>query len=165
MGLYHNIADHGFMCTSDVIAAAGTPANPFPGNIQWTYHADNLKQLRHYPDPFVRPGGVAFGSASTTTPPITPTDLEVESTGLELRGDAAARRGADRRAGARRHRAGQPRRPADARAAEPQPEERVRPRPGGDPAGTARTFRTVVRCIEDHPMRDAAARRLDRANR
>ena len=36
MGLFHNFADHGFMCTSDVIAAAGTPATPFPSNIQWT---------------------------------------------------------------------------------------------------------------------------------
>ena len=84
MGLYHNTADFGFMCTSDVIAAGATPANPFPGNISWAYHADNLKQLRHYPDPFVRPGSVAFGEASNATPPITPTDLEMEVDGLEL---------------------------------------------------------------------------------
>jgi hypothetical protein len=84
MGLFHNFADLGFMCTSDVIAGAGTPANPFPSNIQWSSHPDNLKQLRHYPDPFVRPGSVAFGGASTTTPPITPTDLEIDVAGLVL---------------------------------------------------------------------------------
>ena len=84
MGLYHNTADFGFMCTSDVIASGATPANPFPGNISWAFHADNLKQLRHYPDPFVRPGSVAFGLASNATPPITPTDLEIELEELSL---------------------------------------------------------------------------------
>ena len=54
------------------IAAGATPGTPFPANIRWAFHATNLKQLRHYPDPFVRPGGVAFGGASATTPPITP---------------------------------------------------------------------------------------------
>ncbi|PTU75470.1 zinc metalloprotease [Pseudomonas mangrovi] len=84
MGLYHNSADFGFMCTSDVIAAGATPATPFPANIQWSFHPDNLKQLRHYPDPFVRPGSVAFGGASNNTPAITPTDLEADVLGLHL---------------------------------------------------------------------------------
>ncbi len=84
MGLFHNNADFGFMCTSDVIAAGATPANPFPANISWGYHTDNLKQLRHYPDPFVRPGSVAFGGASTATPPISPADMEMEVEGLRL---------------------------------------------------------------------------------
>jgi len=85
MGQYHNFADHGFMCTSDVIASSGSSSNPFPNNIQWSYNSDNLKQLRHYPDPFVRPGGVSFGDASPTAPPITPTDLEVAVPEIELK--------------------------------------------------------------------------------
>ena len=85
MGLFHNTVDNGFMNTTDVIAASATPTNPFPNNIKWNYADDDLKRLRHYPDIFVRPGGTAFGTASTTTPPISPTDLQVEVPGLELR--------------------------------------------------------------------------------
>lgn len=150
MGLVHNFADHGFMCTSDVIAAAGTATNPFPNNIQWSYHTDNLKQLRHYPDPFVRPGAVAFGGASSTTPAITPTDLEadVEALAVELTpllGEVPI--GAPVRVDvALVNHGGVPVRvPADlSLKGEFVSGEVV------DPSGTARTFSTVVRCIEDH---------------
>jgi hypothetical protein len=152
MGLFHNFADHGFMCTSDVIAAAGTPAVPFPSNIQWTYHPDNLKQLRHYPDPFVRPGAVAFGGASATTPPITPTDLEVDVDDLTLDvvpllGEVPL--GAPVRVGYRLTNRGQQavRIPADLSLKGEFVSGRV-----VDPTGTARSFRTVVRCVEDHPF-------------
>ncbi|MFC5696431.1 hypothetical protein ACFPU0_12795 [Pseudomonas sp. GCM10022186] len=153
MGLYHNFADHGFMCTSDVIAAAGTPATPFPSNIQWSFHPDNLKQLRHYPDPFVRPGSVAFGGASTSTPAITPTDLEAEVFGLAveitpLLGEVPL--GAPVRVDvALVNQGDQPVRvPATLSLKSDFVSGSVT-----DPAGSVRSFRTVVHCIEDHPFR------------
>lgn len=153
MGLYHNFADHGFMCTSDVIASAGTPATPFPSNIQWSFHPDNLKQLRHYPDPFVRPGSVAFGGASTSTPNITPTDLEAEVFGLAvevtpLLGEVPL--GAPVRVGvALVNRGDQPVRvPATLSLKSDFVSGSV-----ADPAGSVRSFRTMVHCIEDRPFR------------
>lgn len=83
-GLYHNVVDLGFLNTSDAIANAGTAANPFPNNIKWNYANDDLKRLRHYPDVYIRPGGVPFGGASTTNPPITPTDLALDSADLKV---------------------------------------------------------------------------------
>jgi hypothetical protein len=85
MGLYHNTVDNGFMNTTDVIAASGTAATPFPTNVLWAFAPDDQKRLRHYPDIFVRPGGTAFGTASTAAPAISPTDREVEVEELELR--------------------------------------------------------------------------------
>lgn len=64
LGLYHNTIDLGFMNTSDVIAAAGNNGRvKFPNNIKWAFADDDLQRLRHYPDVFVRPGGVPFGEA------------------------------------------------------------------------------------------------------
>jgi len=153
MAQYHNTGDFGFMCTSDVIAAGGTPANPFPGNIRWAYHATNLKQLRHYPDPFVRPGGVAFGGASPTTPPIAPTDFEAGIEGLDL----------DVRPLLGEVPIGAPVR-IDYRLINNSAEAVAVPAVLSlkseaisgtveDPAGTLRSFRTVVRCIEDDAFR------------
>jgi len=82
LGLFHNTVDNGFMNTTDVIAAS--PGGPFPNNIKWAFADDDKKRLRHYPDVYVRSGGTAFGTASTTTPPISPTDLSQEMDGLEL---------------------------------------------------------------------------------
>ncbi len=153
MGLYHNFADHGFMCTSDVIASAGTPATPFPSNIQWSFNPDNLKQLRHYPDPFVRPGSVAFGGASTSTPSITPTDFEAEVFGLAVEvapliGEVPL--GAPVRVGvALVNQSDQPVRvPATLSLKSDFVSGTVT-----DPAGSVRSFRTLVHCIEDRPFR------------
>jgi hypothetical protein len=153
MGQYHNTADFGFMCTSDVIAAGATAANPFPGNIGWAYHATNLKQLRHYPDPFVRPGGVAFGAASPTTPPITPTDAEsgIEGLDLEVRpllGEVPI--GAPVRIDYRLINNS-----AQAVAVPAMLSLKSEAISGTveDPAGTLRSFRTVVRCIEADTFR------------
>jgi len=84
MGLYHNTVDLGFMNTTDVIADKATPTNPFPNNIKWSFASDDQRRLRHYPDIYVRPGGTSFGSASTTSPPLSPLDSEVEAEGLTL---------------------------------------------------------------------------------
>ncbi|MFT3717351.1 hypothetical protein [Pseudorhodoferax sp.] len=153
MGQYHNSADFGFLCTSDVIAAGATPVNPFPGNIRWAFHATELKRLRHYPDPFVRPGGVAFGVASQTTPPITPTDLETGIDGLELEVRPLLDEvpiGAPVRIDYRLvNRSTQP-------IAVPVHLSLKSEAISGsveDPAGTVRSFRTVVRCVEDDAFR------------
>ena len=153
LGLYHNSADFGFMCTSDVIAAGATPGTPFPSNIQWSFHPDNLKQLRHYPDPFIRPGSVAFGSASTATPPITPTDLEAEVLGLQVEVNALLGEvplGAPVRVSvALINRSEQPLQvPADLSLKSEYVSGSVT-----DPSGNQRTFRTIIHCIEDSPFR------------
>ncbi|MGI9499325.1 MAG: hypothetical protein ACR2P3_04770 [Geminicoccaceae bacterium] len=84
LGLFHNTVDNGFMNTTGTIASSGTTSTPFPNNIKWQFADNDLKRLRHYPDPFVRPGMVPFGDASTGTPPISPTDLEIEVQDLTL---------------------------------------------------------------------------------
>lgn len=82
LGLEHNFTDLGFMCTSDVIAEA--PGGPFPRQIKWAFNDEDLKRLRHWPDNFIRPGGVPFGSAMSSTLPVTPNDLDIELSGLAL---------------------------------------------------------------------------------
>jgi hypothetical protein len=88
LGLQHNTIDLGFMNTSDVIAAAGTTANPFPNNIKWSFADNDLKRLRHWPDIFIRPGGVPFGDSNDFDPLITPDDralsLDMPDLKLEL---------------------------------------------------------------------------------
>jgi hypothetical protein len=88
LGLQHNTIDLGFMNTSDVIAAAGTAANPFPNNIKWSFADNDLKRLRHWPDIFVRPGGVPFGDANDFVPLLSPDDralsLDMPDLGLVI---------------------------------------------------------------------------------
>lgn len=84
MGLYHNTIDNGFMNTTDVISASATSSTPFPNNIQWSFAADDQKRLRHMPDIYVRPGGTPFGTPYASTP-ISPTDFSMEAEGLSLR--------------------------------------------------------------------------------
>ena len=83
MGLYHNTGDNGFMNTTGVIAGNGTAANPFPDNVQWSFHPDDEKRLRHMPDPWVRPGMIPFGQAYGTAP-ISPDDMAAEVDGLDF---------------------------------------------------------------------------------
>jgi hypothetical protein len=153
LGLFHNTVDNGIMNTTDVIAASGTSTSPFPNNIQWTFAPDDAKKLRHYPDIFVRPGGTAFGTASPFTPPITPTDLQVDVDALELRVlplIEAVPIGAPVRAN------------LELINLSDQPQLV----PGSlslkagfvsgtvtDPTGTVRTFMPLVHCVEEHPLR------------
>jgi hypothetical protein len=83
MGLYHNTVDNGFMNTTDVIASNAVPPEQFPDNIQWSHAPDDQKRLRHMPDLWVRPGGVAFGAAYSTAP-ISPDDAALEPDDLHL---------------------------------------------------------------------------------
>ncbi len=84
LGLFHNTVDNGFMNTTNVIAAGGTAAVPFPNNVKWSYADDDKRRLRHYPDIHVRPGGTAFGQASMANPLISPLDEAVKAAGVSL---------------------------------------------------------------------------------
>jgi len=67
MGLQHNVADFGVMNTTDVLAKRATqPA--FPDNALWAFAADDRHRLRHLPDPWVRPGGIPFGQSFASAP-------------------------------------------------------------------------------------------------
>ena len=66
MGLRHNLANNGFMNTSEEIANHGTPDHPFPNNIMWSFAADDEHRLRHWPDLVVRPGGTPPESGDRT---------------------------------------------------------------------------------------------------
>ena len=72
-GLQHNMSevDNSFMNRTLTIVSKGTPSNPFPNNIKWNYADENLVQLRHWSDMFVRPGGVEFTYATNASPPVT----------------------------------------------------------------------------------------------
>ncbi|EPS36028.1 hypothetical protein H072_10429 [Dactylellina haptotyla CBS 200.50] len=94
-GLLHNddgfdgeapVLDNSFMNQTGNAVGRSTAASPFPDNIKWNHADRNLYQLRHWPDVFVRPGGVDFGLASNQNPPISPvdTDKEFEVPDLEL---------------------------------------------------------------------------------
>lgn len=84
MGLYHNTVDMGIMNTTDVISLSAVPPTQFPDNIKWAHAPDDQKRLRHMPDIYVRPGGVAFGTAYSVHP-LSPDDEHEEAEGLELR--------------------------------------------------------------------------------
>jgi hypothetical protein len=83
LGLYHNFADNGIMNTTNVIAANAVAPVQFPDNIQWAFTPDDQKRLRHMPDVWVRPGGIAFGSNYSTSP-ISPDDMAADAEGIEL---------------------------------------------------------------------------------
>lgn len=146
MGLYHNTADNGFMNTTGVIASS---SGTFPGNIQWSFNAADSKRLRHMPDPWVRPGMIPFGQ-SYGSAPISPNDMmdvgEALMLNLETLLDATP--------------IGAPVRirvaltnisdtPLDAPASLSLKSEYVSGRVI-DPSGTSRSFRSVMRCIEEH---------------
>ena len=152
MGLLHNTVDNGFMNTTGVIASSGTAATPFPNNVQWAFAPEDAKRLRHYPDVFVRPGGVSFGGASTTAPPITPTDLEVELSELELRVSPlleAVPLGAPVRVNIELTNTSD--QPVVAPASLSMKTGFVSGHVAG-PSAAVRTFSPLVRCIEEHPL-------------
>lgn len=156
MALYHTTVDMGFMNTTDVIAANATATTPFPNNIKWGFADVNLQQLRHYPDVFVRPGGAPFGGASTTTPNISPRDLGIDVPGLTLEVRpllAEVPIGAPVRVEVRLVNGGElPMRvPAKLSLKSECLHGEVR-----GPNDAVRTFRPLVVCLEDRPMRDLA---------
>ena len=149
-GLFHNTVDNGFMNTTDVIAASCSAT--FPACIKWSYASDDLKRLRHYSDMFVRPGATTFGSASNATPPITPTDLNVQIPGLVLNVSALLESlpiGAPVRVNL------ELKNTSDAPVVAP----KTISMKGGfvtgkviDPSGTARDFAPIIRCVEESQL-------------
>lgn len=148
MGLYHNHVDNGFMNTTGTIASSpGT----FPANVQWSFNAADRKRLRHMPDPWVRPGMIPFGQPYGSTP-ISPTDMMDLEGALTLSVEPLRETvplGA----------------PVRVRATLTNNTDGVMEVPESlslkcehvsgrvvDTAGVARTFRSVMRCVEDHKM-------------
>lgn len=151
LGLYHNTSDNGLMNTTNVIASTGTTANPFPNNILWSFAADDAKRLRHLPDMWVRPGGTAFGSAYATAP-LSPDDRE-DAVGLSLRVGLVLDSvpiGAPARVELTLE--NQSDYPLMVPSSLSLKRGAVRGRVV-DPAGTVRTFRSILQCIEDHELR------------
>jgi hypothetical protein len=154
MGLFHNTADNGFMNTTDVIAASCSAT--FPSCIKWGFAPDDEKRLRHYPDAFVRPGATNFGSASTATPPITPTDIEADAFGLRLNVSAlleAVPIGAPVRINLQLTNV------SDAPVLVPNSISMKSGMVTGaviNPSGTVRSFSPVVRCVDEMQLRELA---------
>jgi hypothetical protein len=155
MGLYHNSADTGFMNTTGVIASGGTSTTPFPDNVQWSFNPDDAKRLRHMPDPWVRPGMIPFGQ-SYTTAPISPDDMVTEVDGLELNISAVIKEvpiGAPVRVDLELVNTSQQSIPVPAS---------LSLKSGhvcgtvSDPAGSARTFWPILRCIDEHELQELA---------
>ena len=150
--LYHNTGDLGIMNTTDVIAASATPPVLFPNNIQWSHHPDDQKRLRHLPDIWVRPGGIAWG-ASYGTAPISPDEI-ADPEGIELDVYPEIKSvplGAPVRVNFKL---------VNTTADEPLPVPSNLSMKSGhisgkvyDPSGTERTFSTIIRCIEEEAMR------------
>ncbi len=85
LGLQHNMRDNGFMNATNTIAASGTADLPFPKNIKWAFADADNRRLRHFPDIYVRPGGIAFGAPMTNLSTTGTFDaVEKPTKGIEL---------------------------------------------------------------------------------
>lgn len=146
MGLYHNSLDNGFMNTTGVIAS-----NPgtFPANVQWSFNAADAKRLRHMPDPWVRPGMIPFGQSYGSTP-ISPTDMLDLGEALALRVEpllVSIPIGAPVRV--RVTLTNNSDAPMDTPKSLSLKSEHVTGRVT-DSSNTSRSFRSLLRCIEEH---------------
>ena len=154
-GLYHNTVDNGFMNTTDTIAASAVPPQQFPQNVRWSWAADDAKRLRHMPDMWVRPGGIAFG-APFSSAPISADDLIVEAEELELRVSPLMESiplGAPVRVSFTLTNVGDTPMPVPASLS--LKSGFVKGKVIG-PSGAARSYWPVVRCIEQHELRELA---------
>lgn len=146
MGLYHNTVDNGFMNTTGVIAAS---PGVFPSNIQWSFNAADAKRLRHMPDPWVRPGMIPFGR-SYSSAPISPTNMMDMGNAMTLRIEPLLDTipiGAPVRV--RVTLTNNSDAPIDAPQSVSLKSQHVSGRVV-DPSGASRSFRSVMRCIEEH---------------
>jgi hypothetical protein len=151
LGLYHNMADNGFMNTTDSIARRAHPQRPFPENIRWAFNPDDEKRLRHMPDVWVRPGGIQFGEDYSVAPVAADDTIAVpEALALEVRPiQSIIPFGAPARVDF------EVKNVSNAPAIAPQ---NLSMRGGNvrgtviDPAGTVRTFQPLVQCIESQPL-------------
>jgi hypothetical protein len=75
MGLRHNTADNGFMNTTGVIAGnSGT----FPGNIKWAFNSEDSRKLKHMPDAWVRPGEIPWAPSYSAPMPADEAITDIE---------------------------------------------------------------------------------------
>lgn len=149
MGLRHNTADNGFMNTTGVIA--GNPGT-FPCNVQWSFNGEDARKLRHMPDAWVRPGEVPW--APSYSDPISPLDRMVEAEGLDLRISPllpAVPIGAPVRVNLELENANGRGVPVPSSLS--LKSEHVTGTVVG-PHGEARTFRSLLRCIDDEELQD-----------
>lgn len=68
MGLTHRFRGTGFMQALASIAEQVSPQNSFPDNLGFEFDPLDEVRLRHYPDMWVRPGGVPFEQGFSTLP-------------------------------------------------------------------------------------------------
>jgi hypothetical protein len=68
MGLLHRFHGRGFMQGLIYIADLATPEKQFPGNLDFAYDAEDELRLRHFPDIWIRPGGIPFGQGYSALP-------------------------------------------------------------------------------------------------
>lgn len=156
LGLQHNTIDLGYMNTTDVIAATGTTANPFPNNIKWSFANNDLERLRHWPDVFIRPGGVPFGGASNILSSITSDDraLELDMPDLKLEVKPLLTEvplGAPVRIELKLGNTG------NTSVTVPAKIDLKSPCVCGmvkDSSGTSRDFRSLIACMDEYPMRE-----------
>jgi hypothetical protein len=69
MGLEHNDGGFSFMRPTGGIAERAPADMPFPSNIVWAFAPDDLHRLRHWPDIYVRPGGLYWGAGKLSPLP------------------------------------------------------------------------------------------------
>jgi hypothetical protein len=141
------IAGTTFMTTTPTIVNQPGPP-PFPDRITWDFHPTNKHRIKHWPDIYVRPGGMPWNSAHATTP-IAADDAALDAEGIVVEVLAIRSRfpiGAPVRLEVK----------ATNRGAEPvQFPARFRYHGGHieglvtAPGGTPKPFRSIVRCIED----------------
>lgn len=151
MGLYHNTVDFGIMNTTDVIAAGAAAPVQFPDNIKWEHAPDDQKKLRHFPDMFVRPGGIPFGT-SYGAHPLSPDDEE-EAVGLQLDVNAVTDVvpiGAPVRFEITLKNLADVLLPVPASISMKSGNVKGRVI---DPSGAVRTFSPLIICVDDHPLR------------
>jgi len=60
MGLSHRFIGAYFVQGLIYIARDARPGKPFPDNLEFFFHPEDAYRLRHYPDIYVRPGGLPF---------------------------------------------------------------------------------------------------------
>ncbi len=79
MGLDHSEENNFLMNVTDNLAARG--AESFPSNVLFKFRADDEQRLRHWPDPYVRPGGVrvdAWGFQDAATLPSPDAEVRIK---------------------------------------------------------------------------------------
>ena len=150
MGLRHIIHEPNFMMATSILTRH-VGNGEFPDNIDWLFAEINAKRLRHMPDPWVRPGMMPANRPFSTTP-ISRDDMHIEVEQLALTIEPlldVVPIGAPVRIDLELQ--NQSNEPIAVPGNLSLKSEYVR----GvviDPAGTERTFQSLVRCLDGEPL-------------